>query len=213
MFRTKRFSPGFTLIELLVSMGLASFILVGVLMSFLMIGRMGANVQNYTEIESKARKVLEQFSREARLAYNMDDGVSTSVAFSGNSSTQVRFYIPDSNSTNRTGTSTGAYTVTYAISGSNFTRTGPPITDPTGASSTTILMTNVQQIGSTPYLNFYKHLPTSTNYNTALTTPNSAVSYLEAQQIEVNFLVYRTSTTVTKATNKVLSARFILRNK
>lgn len=213
MSRTKKLfgHKGFTLIELLVSAGLSSFILVAVLTTALMLGRMGANVQNYTEIESKARRALEMFSREARLAYAMDNGTTTAV--SPLSTTQIRFYIPDSNSTNRIGTGTGSYTVIYTFSGSSLTRYGPPISDPSGTYATTTLLTNIQQISGSSYLNFYKYI--NSNYNYIILNPSTAnaTTYREAQQVEMNFVVTRTSTTVTKATNKVLSARFILRNK
>jgi prepilin-type N-terminal cleavage/methylation domain-containing protein len=205
-----RTQKGFTLVELIVSAGLSGIIMVGVLSCFLMLGRMGANIQNYTDMESRGRKALELFGREVRMAYDVDSGIT--INNTPLSATSLRLYIPDTTST-PSGTSTGSYTVTYAFSGNNFTRNGPPVDEPSGAVTTTILMTDVQQIGANPYFNFYKHLNTFYYDTLNPLTPKTAGSYNETKQVEVNFLVSRQSKTVTTATNKVLSARFILRNK
>jgi len=45
---------------------ISSFLLVGILSTFLLMGRSSANIVNYTQIEAKARQSLELFSREAR---------------------------------------------------------------------------------------------------------------------------------------------------
>lgn len=213
MSRTeRRRQGGFTLVEVLIGATVSSFLLVGVLAAFLMMGRIGANIRNYTEIEAKARKSLELFSREVRLAYDVS-------SYSG---TSVTLKIPDTTSS-RTGTGTGAYTVTYAFDSVNglFTRTGPPIDQPTGTSSTTSLITGVQAISGSTFLNYYRYVrQTSTDslgkgYEEGFGdgVSNVAINSREIQQIEVNFLLQRKDVTVATATNKVLSARFILRNK
>ncbi len=48
----------------MVSAGISAFIMAGVMSSFLMMGRTGANMRNYTELEGQARRALELFSRE-----------------------------------------------------------------------------------------------------------------------------------------------------
>lgn len=191
------------MVELMVSASLGGFIMIGVLSCFLMLGRIGSNIQNYTEMEAQGRQALELFSREVRMAY--DIGHTTL------SPSSVTLFIPDSTST-RNGTGTGSYSVTYAFDSVNklFTRTGPPINNPTGASAATTLMKNVQQIGTTNFFNYYRLV--NSNYTTGFVA-NTASSYREVQQIEVSFLVDRTTTSVPTASNKVLSARFILRNK
>ncbi|MFA6287634.1 MAG: prepilin-type N-terminal cleavage/methylation domain-containing protein [Opitutaceae bacterium] len=196
--RTEKARRAFTLVELMVSMALASFLMLGVLSSFLMMGRSGANAQNYTQLEAKARKALEYFSRESRLAY--------AVSSYGASSVTLR--IPDTSSS-RTAL---AYSVTYTFDGTagTFSRTGPPIDTPSGTSATTVLLTGVEQItGSNPF-NYYRYV--TTGYASGFTS-NTASNVTEIKQIEINFILKRTSTTVASATNKVLSARFILRNK
>ena len=206
----RRRSRGFTLVEVLIGATLSGFTMVGVLSTFLLMGRTGANIRNYTEIESKARASLEQFSREVRMAYNV-------TAYDG---TSVTLSMPDTTA-NRVPTSGSAYyTVTYTFdtTSNSLTRVGPPITDPTATSSTTTLISGVQLLpGSSAFLNYYRYVNPSDyavgagydgNY-----TYFPATSAREIRQIEVSFLLQRKDVTVATASNKVLSARFILRNK
>jgi Tfp pilus assembly protein PilW len=200
---------GFTLVELLIGTTLSGFTMVGVLSTFLLMGRMGASIRNYTEIEAKARASIEQFAREVRMAY----------AVTSNSTTSVSLSIPDTTSVRKGTAGTGDYSVTYTFDTVNklLTRTGPPINDPTGSSTTSTLITGVQQISGIPLLTYYRYVnnPTSNpanGYTDGIGT-NIAGNVLEIRQIEVSFQVQRTDVTVATANNKVLSARFILRNK
>jgi prepilin-type N-terminal cleavage/methylation domain-containing protein len=191
---------GFTLVELMVAATISSFILLGVLSSFLLIGRTGANAANYADLESEARAALEVFSREVRQAYFVESGYS---------STTVTLRIPDSSATrNALG-----YTVTYTFStgAGTFSRTGPPINNPSGTSTTEVLVSGIETISGTNPLNYYRYV-TGGGYLNGFTN-NTAANGTEIKQIEINFLIRRTDVTVTAATNKVLSARFILRNK
>jgi prepilin-type N-terminal cleavage/methylation domain-containing protein len=190
---------GFTLVEVLISSALASVIFLGVLTTFLMMGRNGVNLQSYTELEAQARKALELFSREVRLAYAVTAYSSTSVSLS----------IPDT-SASRT---TLLYSVTYTFDTTNnrFTRTGPPADNPAGTSATTTLISNVRQLSGTNPFNYYRYV-TGGGYATGYTT-NTAANATEIKQIEINFVAQRSNTTVVTATDKVMSARFIVRNK
>jgi Tfp pilus assembly protein PilW len=190
----------------MVSTVISSIVLLGVITSVLMIGRVSANIQNYTNIELVGRKALETISREVRLAYNI-------TAFSDSS---VTLSVPDSSASR----SALGYSVTYTFDSVNkqLTRTGPPADDPTGTSATTTIITGVEAIPSNAVFNYYRYVNSSTlgqgyvdgfaTNTVATTAPASAI-----QQVEVKFLIRRKSVTVTDATNKVLSARFILRNK
>ena len=194
----------------MIGTSISSFLLLGVLTTFLLMGRSSANIINYTDIEAKARQALEMFSRECHNAYNV----------TSNSTTGVTLWIPDTTSTDPKGTGTGSYSVTYAFDTTNnlLTRTGPPIDNPAGTSSTSTLITGVHSApGSSAFLNYYRYVrpttyPVGQGYFDGFTT-NTATSAREIKQIEVSFLLRRTNVTVTSATNKVLSARFILRNK
>lgn len=208
-----RYQQGFTLVELLISAGLSSFILVGVLMAFLMIGRVSKNLQSYTEIEGSARKALEVMGREIRLAlYVTGDANNLLLSTCG---TSVTLSMPDS-SANATAI---GYTVTYTYdtASKTITRTGPPIYDPTGSSTTSTLVRDVEPISGSSVFFYYRYV--NSNYlnsytdgyqNNAVTspTPISAV-----QQMEVKFLLKKQWATEKDATNRVLSAQFVLRNK
>ena len=62
---------GFTLVEVMVAAGLSGFILTAILGAFVMIGRSGYNAASYSVMEAEARRALETFSQEARLAKNI----------------------------------------------------------------------------------------------------------------------------------------------
>ena len=193
----------------MIGASISSFLLLGVISTFLLLGRTGANIANYTDIEAKARKSLEIFSRE----------VHNTHAITSYSGTSVTLDVPDA-SVDPHGTGTGAYTVTYTFDTVNklLTRTGPPIDDPTGTSATTTLISGVELVqGMTSFLNYFRYVrqttyPLGQGYLDGFTS-NTAANTLEIKQIEVNFLLKKRDITVAAATNKVLSARFILRNK
>jgi hypothetical protein len=181
----------------------------GVLSTFLLMGRTGANIVNYADIEAGARRSLEFFSREVHNAHAV-------ASYSG---TSVTLNIPDA-SINPHGTGTEAYSVTYTFNPVSkvLTRTGPPIDNPAGTSATTTLIHGVELVpGMTSFLQYFRYVrqttyPPGQGYLDGFTT-NTAANNLEIKQIEVSFLLKKKDVTVVAATNKVLSARFILRNK
>jgi prepilin-type N-terminal cleavage/methylation domain-containing protein len=194
---------GFSIVELIVAATISGLILAGVLTSFLMMGRTGANVRNYTEVEGKARDALEIFSREARLAFAVNSATTTSVTLS----------IPDSSATR----DALGYKVTYTLDTANkqFTRR---VENPPGTlQALEVLITQVEAIPGLNAFNYYRYVnpvtyPPGQGYVDGFTA-NTAASLPEVKQIEINFVLKRKDVTVTEATNKVLSARFILRNK
>jgi type II secretory pathway pseudopilin PulG len=191
----------FTFVELMISAGLTAFILAGVLSTFLMIGRTGMNTSNYSELEAQARRALEMFAEEVRMA----GSIGTTL-----SSTSVTLGIPDSSSSRIA----VAYAVTYAYdaTANTFTRTGPPLDDPAGTVATTVLISGVHEISSgAGIFNYYRYV-NNTNYQNQYTY-NTTTNPVEVKQIEISFIAQRTNVTVGTVTNKVLSARFILRNK
>jgi type II secretory pathway pseudopilin PulG len=176
----------FTLVEVMIAAGLSTMILAGVLSTFLMMGRVGANVVNYTDIEAQARTALEQFSREVRMAFDV----------SSYSDTSVTLKIPDTTA-NPTGL---AYSVTYAYDSANKQLTRDGIQ----------LITDIVAIPGTPVFTYYRRI--RTGYVDGYTT-NDVLNATEIKQLEVSFSLQKKNVTVTTASNKVLSARFILRNK
>ena len=198
----------FTLVEVMVSAALSAIILAGVLAAFIMMARVSSNIQNYTDIENTARKTLEMFSKDVRLAYKVDGAFSA---------TKVKLSIPDS-SPDRQGydPDLGAYEVEYEFDADTktFIRT---VYVPNEADDedpdVTVLISDVDPIPDRVALVYYRYI-TGLGYvdgdNSNLATSGHP---LEVKQIEINFLLNRTTSTVATASNKVLSARFILRNK
>ena len=62
---------GFSLVELMVAAGISGFILAGVLATNLHLAKSGARLANYNEMGGQARRALEQFGNEARLASDL----------------------------------------------------------------------------------------------------------------------------------------------
>ena len=193
----RRRSAGFTLVEVMVAATLASFILAGILSSFLFIGRSGANVQNYSDMESQARKALELFAEDTRQASAITWLSSNQLRLTVNGKPHTYTYA--SGSLTRTVVSAAATTATILLTGIN-----APIarTDTNGATCT-------------PFFRGY-------NINgvelTAIQYANPSAGDLAAassvtKQLQISMEASRKSQTVSAATNTVLSARFILRNK
>jgi hypothetical protein len=181
----------------MVSTSLSGFITAGVLSTVLMLGRSTANISNYTELEAQARQALELFGREARMAV----AVGTTL-----SATTVTLSIPAS-------PTNAAYHVTYAFDATaqTFTRTD------TITSTPQILVTGVQEIPGQDPFKYFRYV--NGNYaDTFADPPPNQITVpggnpVEVKQIEINFIARRSKVTVATASNKVLSARFILRNK
>jgi type II secretory pathway pseudopilin PulG len=205
--RTKRNRRGgFTLVEILIGASISSFLMVGVLSTFLLMGRTSANLINYTRLETNARKALEKFSSEVHQAYAVGTGYSA---------TSVTLSLPDNTSDRvpANPTANGAYSVTYAYDSVN-----NRLTRAVNGGTAETFIDDVYQISGTPIFNYYKYVNAATlpnvgeGYHNAVTT-NTASNLREIRQIEVSFLLKRKDVTVVAATNKVFSARFILRNK
>jgi prepilin-type N-terminal cleavage/methylation domain-containing protein len=178
--RAGRRNRGFTLVELMIGAALSAFILAGVLSSFLFIGRSGANVQNYNDMESQARRALEIFAEDVRQASSITWTSNVSITLFVNSATIVYSY--DSGSaTFRRRDAASTKTLVSGITPGSFAFKGYTIT---GTELTAL--------------------------STAAELANASNS---TKQLQISLAASRTSSTVVAATNTVLSARFILRNK
>lgn len=176
---------GFTIVELMIGASLASFILAGVLSTFLFLGRSGANVQNYNDMEAQARNALEYFAEDTRQASAVTWGA-------------------DSNTVSLT---IGLNRVTYVYNPTarNFTRTEVVIAT-SAAVSSRVLVTGITSFAFSAYNISGTSLPLATAAN--LIAANGTT-----KQLQISLEASRTNRTVVAATNTVLSARFILRNK
>jgi Tfp pilus assembly protein PilW len=169
---------GFTLVELMIGASLASFILAGVLSTFLFMGRSGANVQNYNDMESQARNALEYFAEDTRQASGVVWG-------------------SDSN------------TMTLTVSGSPVMYTYNPTArtfSRRDGTSTRVLVTGITSFSFTAY---------NISGNNVLldTAAQRTAANGTTKQLQISLEAARNTQTVVAATNTVLSARFVLRNK
>lgn len=206
-FARSRQSPGagFTIVELMIGATVAGLVMAGVLTTFLMMARTGINLQNYADIEAQSRKALEIFGQEVRAAHEVTSANATSVTLS----------IPDASARR----DTTAYSVTYRFDNAAgvLTRNGPPLGQPAGAVSTSLLLTDAHQITDISPFQYFRYVnpvtyPPGHGYADGFTA-NIANNVAEIKQIEFNIRVTRESVTVPTASNGVVSARFILRNK
>lgn len=173
------------MVEVMISAGLASFILAGVLTSFVFIGRSGYNAASYSTMEAEARRALETFSEETRMASNLTWNSASSVTL-----TVV--------------TSGTSYRVTYAYDSSTSGATAQCFYRMLGTTSSTspklVLVHNVTDFA-------YRR------YKVVNGVDYSATNDLETKQLQITLRAVRTGATTVAATNAVLSARVVLRNK
>jgi hypothetical protein len=169
---------------MMIASGLAGFILIAVLGSFLMIGRNGYNAASYSIMEAEARRALETFSEEARMASNITWTSANSITL--------------------TVAGASSYRVTYAYDSST---TGPTakcfyrmLGEVDSTSSKLILVRNVTDFA-------YRR------YKVVNGVDYTASNNLETKQIQITLRAIRTGVTTVATTNAVLSARVVLRNK
>jgi Tfp pilus assembly protein PilW len=175
----KRQSGGFTLVEVMIGATLGTMVLAGVLTTFLMLGRSGANIGNYCTMETESRRALEELSQDLRMAKNV----------TWNSGQSVTLEVPDNY------TATGNR-VTYALDST----TNDFYRMPGTASDTNPKQTLVRSVASCTFARFDR-------LNVATTSPAST------KRVHLTLVVRRKSQTVAAASNTILSASYILRNK
>lgn len=169
----------FTLVEIMIGATLSSFVLLAILTTFLFMGRSGANLRNYSDMESQARRSLEVFAEDVRQASAISWPNSTAVILTVNSAAVNYFY--DS-------------------SAGIFYRRTP--------TATQIMISGI----TTGSFSFKSYNVAGTEMPLA-TAANLTAATSSTKQLQISLEASRTTTTVTSATNLVLSARYILRNK
>lgn len=187
--RSKRSTGGFTLVEIMIGSTLGTMILAAVLSTFLMLGRSGANVVAYSTMEAQSRRALEEFSQDLRMASDI----------TWNGTTSVTLLVPD-NYPAATPTHVDHNRVTYAYNSATkaFYRM------PGIASSNNTKTTLIKNVSALEYSRYDRvNNPIATTETSNVTT----------KRIRVYMLVSTKEVTVARATNTILSASYILRNK
>lgn len=184
----RRRSRGFTLVELLVSSTLSGIILAGVLSAVLMINRSGYLLNNYIEMEKQARNALETFAVDARVTQN----ITWARASATDPLTALTLTNPD-------GDSVG---YSYDSAAGTLTRTAPD-------GKVTVLVSGIQSLTFTAYK--YAEPGTHTAIDPSVTTIDSLQR--ETKMVQISLSAVRSRSSLADATNSVVSARYVLRNK
>jgi Tfp pilus assembly protein PilW len=192
---SKRSVRAFSLVEVMIAASISSLVLAGVMSTFLMLGRSGANVANYSVMEAQSRRALEEFSQDLRMASNV----------TWNSATSITLTVPN----NYTAT---ANKVTYAYD-SNTSRTNPSATSfyrlAGDAAADALLTTDTLKRNRTRLISnvvtfSYARFDRINNPSTLDTT---------TKRIQLSMTARTTTQTAVGASNIILSASYILRNK
>jgi prepilin-type N-terminal cleavage/methylation domain-containing protein len=177
---------GFTLPEVLIATTLSLVAMAGVLSTSLMISRTGYRVEQYTDMENESRKSLEQFGQDVRMAQNVTWHDANSLTLT----------IP----VDATGTATRTCVYTYTPAARTFSRTE--------GARTTVLLTGIRDCSLMGFK--INGDPTHTS-----TTPASSWSVISnsTKQLQLSVSSDRSRGASINTAQKVISARFILRNK
>lgn len=181
----RRRARGFTLVEIMAATSLSSIVLSGVLSSFVLLGQNSYNAANYSVMESESRRALERFTEEARMADNITWNSGSSVTLSV------------------TGAS-GSYVVTYAYNSATSGATAQSfyrqMGTPGSGNPPLVLVRKVSEFAFR-------------RYKVINGADFTASNDLETKQLQITLRTVRTGVTTVSATNSVLSARVVLRNK
>lgn len=163
---------------------IGGFVLVGVLATFLMLGRSGVNVVNYATMDAQTRRGLEDFAQDVRMA--------SGIVW--NSPTSVTLTVPD----NYSGTGNQ---VTYAW-------------DETVGSVTCGYFYRVPgTAASVASRTLYVANVTSFTFNRYDRLNAAATDDAHTKRIQISMKITSSNSTVVAATDTTISASFILRNK
>lgn len=180
----KKTNRGFTLVEVIVAMTLSLLILGGVMGSFMMFVRSSIRLANYDEMETQATRALEFLARDARMAQEFNAELGKIVS---KSIDEITLKVPQTDGTIKS--------VVYAFVAADktFVRTvdaNPPQT----------LISNIVS-GSGRFL----------AYNLA---GQEAANRFETNQIKITMTASPdTKGLYASTTKRIISARFVLRNR
>lgn len=169
---------------------LGALIMIAVLAAFAFITRAGLTTQSYTDMEGQSRNAMELFAQDVRMAsdirWNSSQSLTLTVKNAGN---------------------TEYYTYAYDAASGSFAR--QQVVTPSGQApigSPSVLITGIKP--GTFQFTAYK-IDTGTINLASI----SEVTDRMTKQVQIALETQRTRAGLATASNKVISARFILRNK
>lgn len=177
---------GFTLVELMVAATLAGLVLAGVVTANLQLMRGGVRVTQYAEMSSQVRRAIEQ----------LEGDLKSASAITWNNASDITLTIPTS--------AGGTRLVTYAWTSATQGFYSVP-----GASSA----------ATSGRVVHVKGIPLRADGSAGVTFArydrdgNAASTDLTTKRVQVSLHLVRTAGTTAKATDTVVSAIFVLRNK
>jgi len=179
---------GFTLSEVVIAATLSVFILAGVLSAFLFIGRTSFAASTYSELEAEARRGLDVFAEDVRMAHDIrwNGPQSVTLVIAGGSGPTTVTYAYDSQ------TDSPTYRSFYRVEG-----------NADSSASRRELIRNLA-----PDFSFRRY-----KLEQPGVIDNTAASDLETKQLQLTLRAVRSGSTVATTTNSVVSARYVLRNK
>ncbi|PTY06297.1 hypothetical protein DB347_12740 [Opitutaceae bacterium EW11] len=183
-----RYRRGFTLVEVMIATALMVVITGGVLSTALFMSKGGLNASHYSDMEQQARRGLEIFARDVRMANKItwidtNQMVLRVVTSSSGLTTDVQ-YIFDS----------AAHTFTRNVGGTS-----------------EVLFSGVTNSDTDYPMSGYKLTGDPVTPTDIATSPAQASA--NTKEIQLNLTCNRTRTGMATSTSRVISARFILRNK
>ena len=180
--------------------GIGSFVMLGLLTCFGMIMRSGTTLYNYIDMEEQARRGLEKFSEDTRMASAINWGSSTSVVLT----------VPHVSSDTFSNTVTYWWDTTTGSSNYHCFRRTEADTDSAGTATTTTTTTLINNVQSFQF----------DRWQAGGATGVQATSNANTDQLQIHLTLKKqgnefgsSSTAIVAATNLVVSARYILRNK
>ena len=164
---------------------LSGIVLAAIITAFLYIGKASIGLRNYADMETQARNAMETFAQDVRM--------SSAVVWNSDKSLTLTI--------EQGGTTTNAtYTYNTTAAGSapanSFTRTV--------GTNTRVLITNVRSFSYNAY-----GIDTQSISLGAISASTNAAT----KQVQISLETQRTQSALALASNKVISARFVLRNK
>jgi prepilin-type N-terminal cleavage/methylation domain-containing protein len=187
---TRKRLGGFTLTELMIGVAIGSFILAGVLSTFLMVVRSGMRSTNYSAMEAETRRAFEQLGIDARMANEF------SATFNGGQITSFTLTIPNTDLTATTQVTYG-YDTSDSANKKIFVVPG---NDPTATAGRRDL------IGKVEDMRFLRYDTSST------LIPASTTSSTGVKHIQISVSVKRVGVGLAATTQIIRSSAFTLRN-